>query len=379
VNREAPALQAEPTPTQMSNETETIEKHAGRLISGARAALAEAVTARHYELNPSLETRYGAAGREKCLQDANYHLSYLAEAVGSALPSLFADYVAWAKVMLEARGVPASDLARNLEVIRDVVSERLPAGEGEAAARYVDEGIRRLPRMPSELPSLLDDGPHSTLARAYIEALLKGRRRDASLLVLEAVESGMSVHDVYLHVFQRSQREIGRLWQLNLLSVAQEHYCTAATQLIMSQLYPRVFSTERNGRTLVAACVAGDLHEIGLRMVADFFEMDGWDTFYVGANAPAPSVVQTIAERGADVLAVSATITSHVREARSLIEAVRASVECREVKVIAGGYPFLVAPELWREIGADATAADAEGAVAMAHSLLDGSEESARA
>ena len=71
---------------------------------------------------------------------------------------------------------------------------------------------------------------------------------------------------------------------MNLLSVAQEHYCTAATQLVMSQLYPRIFSTERRGRTLVAARVADDLHEIGLRMVADFFEMEGWDTFYVGAT-----------------------------------------------------------------------------------------------
>src|ERR1044071_5674839 len=152
----------------MSNETQSIEKHARRAIGEARAALAEAVTARRYELNPNLERRYGPAGREKCLQDSNYHLSYLAEAVGSALPSLFADYVAWAKVMLEARGVPASDLARNLEVMRDVVRERLPEGLGETAARYVEEGIARLPQMPSDLPSHFEDGgAHSALARAY--------------------------------------------------------------------------------------------------------------------------------------------------------------------------------------------------------------------
>jgi hypothetical protein len=102
-------------------------------------------------------------------------------------------------------------------------------------------------------------------------------------------------------------------------------------------------------------------------MVADFFEMDGWDTFYVGANAPARSVAETVAERGADVLAVSATITSHVREVRELVGAVRASAECRGVKVIAGGYPFNVEPALWREVGADATAADAASADAIDH------------
>ncbi|HEX8560431.1 MAG TPA: cobalamin-dependent protein [Pyrinomonadaceae bacterium] len=357
----------------MGEETLTTEPRAAEAINAARAALAEAVTARHFELNPALELRFGAAGREKCLQDARYHLSYLAESMAASLPSLFADYVAWAKVMLEARGVPASDLARNLSVLCDVLRERLPAGAGEAAARYVEEGLARLPQVPADLPAFVSDGePHAALARAYVEALLAGRRHEASRLVLDAAEGGVGVRDLYLHVFQRSQREVGRLWQLNLLSVAQEHYCTAATQLVMSQLYPRIFSTERNGRTLVAACVAGDLHEIGLRMVADFFEMEGWDTFYVGANAPAASVVQAVAERGADVLAVSATITSHVRELREVVAAVRASGECRGVKILAGGYPFNVAPGLWREVGADASAADAEGAVTAAARLVEG-------
>ncbi|MBV9924253.1 MAG: cobalamin-dependent protein [Acidobacteria bacterium] len=357
----------------MSSESLATERQAGRAVGEARAALAAAVTERHYALNPELERRFGQAGREKCLQDANYHLSYLAESLGSALPALFADYVAWAKVMLEARGVPAKDLARNLEVLRDVLRERLPAEEGELAARYVEEGIKRLPHVAPDLPAFVSDAePHAALARGYIEALLAGRRHEASRLVLEAVEEGVGVRDVYLHVFQRAQREVGRLWQLNLLSVAQEHYCTAATQLVMSQLYPRIFSTERNGRTLVATCVAGDLHEIGLRMVADFFEMEGWDTFYVGANAPAASVVQAIAERDADVLAVSATITSHVRALRELIAAVRAERETRHVKVLAGGYPFNVAPGLWREVGADASARDAAGAVEAATRLAEG-------
>jgi methanogenic corrinoid protein MtbC1 len=355
----------------MSEETLATERLAGQAVADSRAALAAAVTERHYALNPNLERRFGPAGREKCLQDAHYHLSYLAESLGSALPTLFADYVAWAKVMLEARGVPASDLARNLEVLRDVVRERLPSEEGGLAARYVEEGIARLPQVPADIPAFVSDGePHAALARSYIEALLAGRRDEASRLVLEAVDRGVSVRDEYLHVFQRSQREVGRLWQLNLLSVAQEHYCTAATQLVMSQLYPRIFSSERNGLTLVATCVAGDLHEIGLRMVADFFEMEGWDTFYVGANAPTASVVQTVVERGADVLAVSATITSHVRALRELVAAVRANERARGVKILAGGYPFNVAPGLWREVGADASASDAAGAVETAARLL---------
>jgi MerR family transcriptional regulator, light-induced transcriptional regulator len=174
------------------------------------------------------------------------------------------------------------------------------------------------------------------------------------------------VRDIYLHVFQRTQYEIGRLWQVNQISVAQEHYCTAATQLIMSQLYPYVFGGEKTHGTLVAACVAGELHEIGARMVCDFFEMDGWNTYYLGANVPTPDVVEALIERQAAVLAISATITYHVRAVEALIIAVRGAPECDSVKILVGGYPFKVAPELWRDIGADGSAPDAQAAVILA-------------
>jgi len=85
-------------------------------------------------------------------------------------------------------------------------------------------------------------------------------------------EAGVPVKRIYLDVFQATQYEVGRLWQLNEVGVGEEHYCTAATQLIISQLYPQIFASEKGPNTLVATCVAGDLHELGARMVTDFFE-----------------------------------------------------------------------------------------------------------
>jgi MerR family transcriptional regulator, light-induced transcriptional regulator len=353
-------------PTAAETEQET-----GRVIKTTQAALAEAITERHFELNPGLARRYGEAGRAKCRQDAQYHLSYLAEAIEASLPSLFADYAAWAKVMLEARGVPAADLVHNFQVTREVLGDRLPAEMGSVAERYITAGLARLPQIASELPAFVAPAaPCAELAREYLDALLGGDRREAGRLILDAVEAGESVKNIYLHVFQPAQREVGRLWQTNRLSVAEEHYCTAATQFVMSQLYPYIFAGDKNGRSLVATCVAGDLHEIGVRMVADFFEMEGWDTFYLGANTPTADVVRTLIDRRAAALAVSATMTYHVRAVAALIEAVRANEATRQVKVLVGGYPFNVAPELWRQVGADASAADAQGAIEAVAQLV---------
>jgi methanogenic corrinoid protein MtbC1 len=210
------------------------------------------------------------------------------------------------------------------------------------------------------------------LARQYLDALLRGDRRTACELVLNAVGQGTSAKDVYLQLFQPTQHEIGRLWQMNRITVAQEHYCTAATQLIMSQLYPHVFATERIGRRLVATCVGDELHELGVRMVADLFELEGWDTYYLGANAPADTILQAVEAQRVDVLAISATMTFHVREVAALIDRVRRHEASRDVTILVGGYPFNVAPGLWQEVGADGYARDAEQAVMLAQRLVGG-------
>jgi methanogenic corrinoid protein MtbC1 len=346
-------------------------KDASLAIYERRAAIAEAVTARHYERFPELLERFGERGRARCLQDAHFHLAYLCEALATSLPSLFADYVAWAKIMLEQRGVTAADLAGNLEVLRETLAAVLPAATSAPAIACVDAGLARLPDLPSDLPPVIVPGePLAELAQGFLDALLAGDRRAASRLVLDAVDAGTSVKDVYLHVFQPSQREIGRLWQTNRISVAQEHFSTAATQLVMSQLYPHVFSTEKNGLTLVATCAAENLHEIGVRMVSDFFEIEGWDTFYLGANAPVTDVVRTLAERRADVLAVSATMTSHLRAVGELVAAARATEGSAGVKILVGGNPFNAERDLWRAVGADGVAHDAAEAVAVANRLV---------
>jgi methanogenic corrinoid protein MtbC1 len=344
------------------------------LLEASAEEIAGGVVDAEFRSRPELEARFGEAGRRKCEKDAQYHIAYLAEAISAGAPELFVEYVAWARALLAGRGIDADDLVTNLRFLRDGVQQALPPDEAAAVASYIDHGISSLESDPEGASQPDTDGDrdeHTEIAHLFLERLLAGDRRAASQLILDAVRGGMSVRDVYLHVFQRSQHEIGRLWQLNRISVAQEHYCTAATQLIMGQLYEYVFASERTGHSMVATCVSGDLHEIGIRMISDFFEMEGWNTYYLGANAPTVDVVRTITERRVELLAVSATMTYHVRQVRELIAAVRACEPCREVKVLVGGFPFNIAPGLWKEIGADGVARDAAEAVLVGQRLVE--------
>jgi methanogenic corrinoid protein MtbC1 len=188
-------------------------------------------------------------------------------------------------------------------------------------------------------------------------------------MVVSAVEAGLSVREIYLRVLQPVQHEVGRLWQAGRISIGHEHYCTNATQLVMARLYPHVFSGDRGGRRAVVACVRGELHELGARMVSDFFEMAGWDSVFLGANTPRQRVIATLVERPTHLLAIGVTMLDQVEEARQLIADVRGSAASR-VKILVGGHAFRGDSVAWQEIGADGTAADADQAIATGAALL---------
>lgn len=340
---------------------------AGHQVRDQAGALADAVVAREFARHPRLRASYGTAGRTKSREDAICHFLHLADALDTSSPALFSDYIGWAKVLLQHAGIGSEDLERQLGCMADVVREQMPAPVAACAAAMIDGVRAALPAMPSTATTSLDPGQRlSPLVHEYVRTLLGGFRQAAGQLVFDAADRGESVQQLYLQVLQPALREIGRLWQLKKISVAQEHFCSIATQIVMSQLLLRAPAVERCGRGVVVACVSGDLHELGARMVADFFEMAGWDTYCCGANTPHGAVVQAMVEREADVLAVSATMGCHLHAVQDLIELLRSDPRCAGRHVMVGGHPFNVDPVLWQAVGADGTAADADAAVALA-------------
>jgi len=220
---------------------------------------------------------------------------------------------------------------------------------------------------------LRTDPPISDSAKHYLGLLLKGERRKARHLIHNLLENGVPLKEIYLDIFQRVQREIGYLWETNQISVAEEHYCTASTQTIMAQLYPEIISNEEKGKVAVIACVGGELHELGARMVADFLEMDGWETYYVGANTPADSLITTIQEKQPDLVGISVTMSFNIPEVKELLERIHREVEIegKDLKIIVGGRPFIVAPDLWKKLDdVDGFAEDIEDAVDLANALV---------
>jgi methanogenic corrinoid protein MtbC1 len=349
-------------------------RNVGALIDLQKSELAELIVTEQWRRNPAFTDRYGQSGRSKCIQDVGYNLAYLSQSVAANSEPLFVTYIKWVKTLFEGLKIPTAELSESLGIMAEILASRFPGDEAVIPAKFIAAGLNALEKAPSMPPSFfLDENPLSDFARRYLNSLRNEERSVASEMVLDAVKDGTHVKDIYLGVFEPSQHEIGRLWQTNQMTVAEEHYCTAATQLIMSQLYPHIFSSKKNGLRMVAVCSGNELHEIGLHMVADIFEMEGWDTFYLGANTPTSTLCQTIEKRDPDILAISGTMTFHIKVIEELIDDVRTAFPSLRTKILVGGYPFNIEPDLWARVGADGWARNAVEAVAVANKLI-GSE-----
>lgn len=201
---------------------------------------------------------------------------------------------------------------------------------------------------------------------SYLAAVLAGSRRDAMSVIDLARAAGLDLRTLYLEVFQPALREIGQLWQENRVTVADEHLATAITQSAMLRLYGSLELPGAVGRTLIAACVETERHEIGLRMLCDILELEGWNTLFLGATVPTESLARMVAERKPAAVALSVSLPPHLPRARTMIQAIREATPENPPVILLGGRPFLEQPELAYALGADLTARDAaEGAALL--------------
>lgn len=295
----------------------------------------------------------------------------LAAAVAARRPTLFASQVRWARTMLAGKGVTHDRFRASLVCLKNVLERELPAAVQALSASYFDQAINSLESEREGVEKrLVANTPHGHLASAYLLALLEGDRKQARQVIEDALDANENVPDMYRHVLLPAQRELGRMWVAGEINVAEEHFASHTTKLVMGQILQRAEFHPFNGKTVVAGAVYGNQHDIGLYAVADFFEMAGWRSILLGAEVPVDDMVQAVECFAVDLLALSASLHVHIPAVKATIEAVRNREKGRDVKILLGGPAFAIAPRLPLEIGADAYAKDPDEAVRLGNQLV---------
>ncbi|HSN28799.1 MAG TPA: cobalamin-dependent protein [Kofleriaceae bacterium] len=201
----------------------------------------------------------------------------------------------------------------------------------------------------------------------YLAAQLAGNRREAVRVVVEdGLAQGIRVIDLQESVIQAAQDEIGRLWQQNRVTIAQEHMATAISHLSLAALFERATPGPRLGKKILLACVEGELHDLPARMVADFLDLAGFDMRYLGANVPHDDLLRMIAAEDPDVIGLSVTMAFNVPSLRIAVSRVR-GITARPIFI--GGHALRWQLGLARELGVETAGATCDDVLATAKRL----------
>lgn len=180
------------------------------------------------------------------------------------------------------------------------------------------------------------------LRERFLTAQLAGDRREAVRVVIDdGLRQGAPADALQDQVIGAAQRELGGMWERHEISVAQEHMATAIAQLSLAALFERAPTRPRVDKTLLIACVEGELHDVPARLVADVLELAGFDIRFLGASVPNAQLVEAALRERPDAIGLSVTTTSNLPGLRTAVAALR---EAGAAPVFVGGLALTWSP-----------------------------------
>lgn len=348
------------------------EVFAAAIIESGNAALAAGSVERLFDMDPALRQRWEPGAYTTWTAETRVRLEQLVAALRARRPMIFAAGAQWTARAIHARGAPIGDFTTSLRALARTLAEELPERGASAVAPYMDTAFETLAHGIGEDASSLERaGEHAPLAAEYLALLLEAKRDEALEVLRGALAGGLDLPGVYRRVLGPALDEIGRLWVIGDIHIGEEHACTASTRVIMAQLLGEASKPPaREDRMVLTASVEGNAHEIGIRMVADIFELHGWRSIYLGTSLPPADLVQTARNFGVHCVCLSAMLTTHLDALRATIAELRADPVVGSTPVIVGGKAFADAPDLWRDLGADGIGDDPCSTVSLAEQLV---------
>jgi methanogenic corrinoid protein MtbC1 len=173
----------------------------------------------------------------------------------------------------------------------------------------------------------------------YLKHLLAGNRQMCSSIAKQHLSENHTIKELYEDVFKVALYEVGLLWENNKISVATEHLATAITEGILNELYQNLDIQAQQNKKVVLTCVENELHQVGVKMVADVFEMNGWESYFLGTGIPINELIDFIKQIKPDVLAISMSIFFNYQNLARMIDTLKN--EFPELTIILGGQAFL--------------------------------------
>ena len=201
------------------------------------------------------------------------------------------------------------------------------------------------------------------------EGIVAGKAPAVQEKVEEALESGLEPAVILNDGMIAAMREVGHRFEVGKYYVPEMLISARAMKMGLAILQPHLLQANvKSVGKVVAGTVRGDLHDIGKNLVCMMLQGAGFEIVDLGTNVAPEKIVEAVRRDGANIVALSALLTTTMPAMKDTIVALEQSGIRNQVKIIVGGAPITDAYA--REIGADGFAQDASRAVTLAMSLL---------
>ena len=201
------------------------------------------------------------------------------------------------------------------------------------------------------------------------DAVLTGDAKGAKATAEQALADGIEPLKLVQDYMMPAMAEVGRRFESNEYFVPELLLSARAMKAALELIRPLLVASGAQpvGRVALGT-VKGDLHDIGKNLVGAMLEGGGYEVIDLGVNVPPEQFVAAVKEKHANIVAMSALLTTTMPAMRTTIEALQQAGVRQQVKVLVGGAP--ISQKYADEIGADGYSESAAGAVAAAKRVM---------
>lgn len=205
--------------------------------------------------------------------------------------------------------------------------------------------------------------------QALYTAVLEGNKNLAESTVRQALEEGVNPEELLQKYMIPAMDEVGRLFEANEYFVPELLISARAMKAALEIIRPKLAETGAKpvGKVVIGT-VRGDLHDIGKNLVAAMLEGGGFEVIDLGVDVAPEKFIETAKEKGAQIIAMSALLTTTMPGMKTTVEALEAAGLKGKIKTMIGGAP--VTQRYADDIGADGFSDNASGAVRVARQLI---------
>jgi len=213
----------------------------------------------------------------------------------------------------------------------------------------------------------MDEQIYSAMAQSIID----GESEEAEKLAVQSIELGIDPLDAINHGFVVGVDHVGNLFSSGEAFLPELVMAGEAMKAAVNMLEPEMSKQGKERKilgTIVLGTIEGDIHDIGKTLVGTMLSVAGFRVFDLGVDVPIMTLIEKARTENADILGVSALLTTTMVKQRDVVEALDDIGLRSAIKVLVGGAP--VTRDWAEEIGADGYSEDAVGAVVVAKELL---------